>query len=403
MPHISEWWQRYYKTIFLGLFLIVYVGVGIHTESLLWARKPLPVFLIEDFRYYQRALNDALQGISPYSLLRIGPGYFYPPPALFIVEIFSAIPDLLYRSISYAIVNIILLLIGVDLIRKSYGYAWSSVWYWYILALFFAPFLEILHIGQINTFTVFGLFLLFYFEEQSVLLSSIGLNLAVLTKLSPIVFLPYLVARHKYRIIIVSLVMMLFLLFLASVRYGSHAVLDYPSVLQWLVTQFRIDTNSQSLIAKIATISEVTKKIPGLQGTYSWEFNYSLAQRLLTLYFMVIVLVSSLMTFFKPQPREFLFIITGLSMTISPNILWYHHYLFAFLPLLIWLGWRKTHAGWRIWILGILLLIQWDRYHLTYGLLIHLSLHLSILVLLYQQFRDFITGYWFKTITVTST
>jgi hypothetical protein len=72
-------------------------------------------------------------------------------------------------------------------------------------------------------------------------------------------------------------------------------------------------------------------------------------------------------------------------MLLSPNILWYHHYVFFLLPLLIWMTWQRQNNLVMLWCLTGMLIIQFDYFLLTGGLLIHLFGHFSILALLFQS------------------
>lgn len=78
-----------------------------------------------------------------------------------------------------------------------YGYKINQTWYWYVLCLSFAPFLELIYVGQINVITLFGIFLLFFYSSP--LVGSFGLSMAVLTKVSPALFFGYLITQRKWK------------------------------------------------------------------------------------------------------------------------------------------------------------------------------------------------------------
>ena len=46
--------------ILIGLYLCIYLVSGVYTELKLITLKPLPEDLFQDYKIYQRALNDAL-------------------------------------------------------------------------------------------------------------------------------------------------------------------------------------------------------------------------------------------------------------------------------------------------------------------------------------------------------
>lgn len=387
------WAQAKIIPIILGLFL--YLTLGLYTELRLTQLKPIPDYLLEDFRYYQRALADALDGRNPYEVRDIGPAFLYPPPALLVVELFSAISPFLLTASVYILMNIALLLLMTYGIARHYGYTLNKVWYWFPLVLGFAPFLELLHIGQINMITQFGIFLMFLGEISSPILAGSGLGLAIVTKLTPVAFLGYLAIHKRFKVIVVTMGVVLALSLLALARYGPQPFLTYPGVLQELLSEFPLGTNSQSLVAKLAVANapEFQRFLqqlppawqPPLLKLASFFTVYTQAvQTGLTIYLALIVAISGLATLFLKE-REPLFIVVALAMMLSPNILWYHHYVFILLPLLVWMAWSRLNARVIGWCLAGLFIIQVDRRYLTYGLLIHLFAHISLLLLLGHQ------------------
>jgi hypothetical protein len=382
--------------IFISLFLCAYLTIGLYTELNLIVLKPIPSSLLEDFKIYEHALDNTLNGGDPYFQRIIGLAYLYPPPALFIVEFFHHIKPFLLKVSVFSVFNIGLLIFMVHGIARYYGLSSSKTWYWYVICLGFAPFLELLQIGQINLITLFGLFVLFISTETSSLLSGAGLGLAIITKVSPILFFGYALFQKKYKVLIISLILMCILTGLSILRFGSLPVLEYPEVFRWLINQFPLDQNSQSLVAKLATPGypiQFQGAIPIFLRDLLAQINsvfstdYQVIQRILTLYIFFIIFTSGLLTLYDKQPREPLFIITAFGMTLSANVMWYHHYVFLLLPLLIWMGWTQLDLRTVVWSLIGLLIIQFDRFFPPYGLLIHLFGHISILSLLAFQIR----------------
>lgn len=382
------------RRILLGSFLCFYIICGLYTELRLITIKPLPAHLLEDFKIYERALSDVLQGHDPYGVLNIGHGYLYPPPALFLIEIFSSIRSLPLQVSLYSTLNIVLLMLMVYGVAKHYSYSTNQVWYWYVICLGFAPFLELLTIGQINVFTLFGIFMLFIWTDRFSILGGAGLALATLTKVSPVLFFGYLLSSKKWRVIAIAIIIIAIITGLSILRYGLNPVLEYPTVFQWLTNQFKLDTNSQSLVAKLAGLQSIVSSLPEnfrFQAPFLDYLanNYQFIQRILTYYIFIIIVISNLLFFFGKQEKEPVFIITALGMMLSPNVMWYHHYVFILLPVLIWMGWSRL--DWRVvgWCLMGLLIVQIDRWFPPYGLLVHVFGHISILIILFHQLRGF--------------
>jgi hypothetical protein len=333
----------------------------------------------QDFGFYERALNHALTGESPYFVRAIGSGYLYPPHSLLIIEVFHYIKPVFLKFLIYSTFNVALMILTVTGTARYYGYSAKSVWYWYVFCLGFVPFLELLHVGQINTITLFGIFLFFLWLDTSPVVSGFGLSLAMLTKVTPAIFLANLAVTKKFRVIAFTAAWVFTITILYAIRYGISPVLTYPEMLQWLSNQFVIDNNSQSLVSKLVM-------------TFGFAFEYPeylIVQRVLMLYIVLVLSVSSFFTIKGKQPKEPLFIVTALGMTVSPNVMWYHHYVFVLLPIMIWMGWMRLDARTVNWCLAGLFIIQIERFALTHGLLIHIFIHISMIILLLWQIRHY--------------
>ena len=384
----------------ITLYLLVYLTMGINTELKQIELFPMPEHLLQDQIYYNRALQAALEQRDPYANRNIGTGYLYPPQALLIIELFSHIQPFFLRVAMYSVVNIALLAFMIYGIAKYYSYSIEKVWYWFVLCFGFAPFLELLHIGQINVITMFGIFMMFFWEVSSPILSGIGLSLAVITKVSPLLFLGYLLVQKRYKVIVVATFATILLSLLSILRYGISPLLTYPDVFQGLLQQFLLTTNSQTLAAKLAVANypefqQFLAKLPAILSQTIGPVvtvltaQYRIVQRTYMLYILLVLILSALLTLREKQPKEPLFIITALGMMLAPNILWYHHYVFMLLPLLVWMGWSGLDASVVIWCCIGLLIVQIDRRVPPYGLAIHVFSNITMLIVLFRQIRQF--------------
>ncbi len=366
---------------FLILFLFalcIYVLLGVNTQIKFIKANPFSESLLADFEYYEQALNRVFSNQDPYAVREIGPGYLYPLPALFIVEAFHYISDVQLKALVYSAFNVLLLLVLINGVAKYYTYSFKETWYWYVLCLGFAPFLETLQIGQINLITMFGVFLFFFWARSNPLISGFGLSLAILTKVSPILFFGYLIATKNYKSLLSTLGWVTLILILSAIRYGITPILSYPEVFTWISHQFIIDENSQALVSKIALIFDLKDNSVIQQGL----------QKILMIYISCLIGVSMLMTYLGKQFTEPLFLVTMLGMAISSNIVWYHHYVFLLLPMLIWMSWKKLDWQVIVWCLFGLSIIQIDRFYLTKGLLVHIFAHSLIIFILVSQVKS---------------
>jgi hypothetical protein len=390
------------RKVIITLYLLIYLTMGINTELKQIELFPIPDHLLQDQIYYDRALNAALEHRDPYANRNIGTGYLYPPQALLIIELFSHIQPFFLRVAVNSVVNIALLATVVYGIANYYGYSIEKTWYWYVLCFGFAPFLELLHIGQINIITVFGIFMMFYWEANSPVLSGIGLSLAVVTKVSPFLFLGYLLVNKSYKVIAFAILTTILLSLLTILRYGISPLLTYPNVFEGLLRQFLLTSNSQTLAAKLAVANylEFQQFLARLPAVLSQPIGsvvtvltarYQIVQKTYTLYILLIIILSALLTLPGKQPKEPLFILTGLGMMLAPNILWYHHYVFMLLPLLVWMAWRGLDASFVIWCCILLLIVQIDRRVPPYGLAIHVFSNITMWIVFLGQIRQFLS------------
>jgi len=387
------------KTI-ITFYLLIYLTMGINTELKQIELFPIPEHLLQDQIYYNRALNAALEHRDPYANRTIGTGYLYPPQALLIIELFSRIQPFFLRVAINSVVNMALLAFIIYGIARCYSHSIEKVWYWFVLCFGFAPFLELLHIGQINMITMFGIFMMFFWESTFPVLSGIGLSLAVITKVSPLLFTGYLVVNKRYKVITIAIFATSIFSLLSIFRYGISPLLTYPDVFEGLLRQFLLTTNSQTLAAKLAVANypEFQQFLVKLPTVLSQPIGsvvtvltaqYQIVQRTYTLYILLVLILSALLTLQGKQSKEPLFILTALGMMLAPNILWYHHYVFMLLPLLIWMGWSKLDPSVIIWCCILLLIVQIDRRIPPYGLAIHVFSNITMLIVLIWQIKRF--------------
>jgi hypothetical protein len=175
--------------------------------------------------------------------------------------------------------------------------------------------------------------------------------------------------------------------------YGVQPFLRYPEIFQGLMRIRTVSINTQAFAAKIADDLAIWHSggLP-LAGPLDWLYQTAnnspqSIQGVLTAYLGLTMALSGICAYLTGK-REPFFIIVAFGSILSSNVLWYHHYVFFLLPLLIWLGWKPYDLRLLLWCLCGLLLIQVDRWTLTYGLLIHLFGHLTILILLIGQAQE---------------
>ena len=336
----------------------------------------LPKYFLEDFSFYRQAFDRALAGEGAYAMLEIGRGFFYPPPALLVVGLFASIdpPDI--GNAFYLIANLICLAMIVWLIGRRYSYSVQQIWWWFPLVLFFAPTLEALRVGQINIITEFGIALLYVFSTSAPWLGGIGIALAVGTKAVPLVFFAYWIVNRNWRAFFCGIVSIVISLMLVGVLFGWQTLLNYPLAFQWIGNWFSSgpDANVQALVTMA-------------QG-FGWirAAQWVTFQQSLEIYLALIFAVSGVLAF-SSRMREPFFIVLCLGSMVAPNVLWYHHYVFFLVPFLVWMAWSRLNPWVVVWCSLGLTIVQIDRNFRTYGFLIHLVAHTSMLMLVAWQMR----------------
>lgn len=359
--------QTYLRRLALPAFFVVYLTGTIFTVTQHLMALPFPLSIFMDFGFYQQALQRALSGGDMYAVRGIGEAYLYPPPALLIVDVLNLIPDFYMRGAFWGALNFLIAGGIVYAVSRHYNLRLVEVWYWFPLTLGFAPLIVAVQFGQINMLTQFGLLLMFLYETKLPGAAGFGLGLAIMSKVTPLYFGAYLLATRNIRALMWTAVTLAALTALAALRYGIQPFITYPDVFRELMTTATL--NSQSLNIRL---------LPwiGTLGLGPVQFG-------LTFYLVTIILLAAYITF-RSRQKEPSFIITALAMMLSPNIIWYHHYVFFLLPFMVWMGWQHNNKAVTLWCMGGMLLIQFDFLLLSQGLLIHVFGHLSILVVLVQ-------------------
>lgn len=363
MPNITPTLRR----LALPTFFVVYLTGAIFTLVRQVMALPFPLSIFMDFGFYEQALQRTLSGGDMYAVRSIGEAYLYPPPALLVVDVLNLIPEFYLRVAFWGALNFLMATILVYTLARHYKLELSEVWYWFPLTLGFAPLWVTVEFGQINMLTQFGVLLMFLHETT--LTGGIGLGLAIMTKVTPIFFGAYLLATRNIRALLWTAVTLLVLAALALLRYGVKPFITYIDVFRELTNTVTVGAGGQSLIVQLLPMLGVER--------------LGLIQFGLTFYLLMVILLAAYITF-RSGRKEPSFIVTALAMMLSPNIMWYHHYVFFLLPLLIWMGWQRRSRAVTIWCMVGMLIIQFDYFLLSHGLLVHVFGHLSILIVLVQ-------------------
>jgi len=317
-----------------------------------------------------RATRDAVNGIDPYIEKRIGAAFLYPPQSLLFFEAFAHISNRTIMMGIFFIVNIVMLVMMTHGVIKYFKLSQADAWFLYPLALGFAPFLELLHVGQVNQFIEFGLFLMFAYATQIPWLAGLGLGWAAMLKVTPAVFLAYLFLNKQWKAIAATAGTVLVFSTLTWMRYGKFFFFSYVGAFRSILKQSPTGLESHSLFAVVNRFVDV--------HVYT-----TIIQNALNIYLLLII-ASGLLSYYTNN-MDLYFVALGIGVTLTPNVLWYHHYIFLLLPLFVLMCRSNLDIHIVTWCLLGFIIIQLDRFYLTGGLLIHFFGHITIIGLIVYQ------------------
>jgi hypothetical protein len=178
--------------------------------------------------------------------------------------------------------------------------------------------------------------------------------------------------RRDVRTILFSFLFLAMIALAGGYRFGFDTYGTYFDVFRDLLGIFGLTQNSQSFEAKVWMVFQPDISPAFLHASF-------------LVYQGLLVLASGILAI-KMRDSVPLFIVLALAVAVSPNIMWYHHYIFLLPPLLVWMAWWKLKKEQVLWVITGMLIVQIDYYFLTTGLLIHLFVQLSILRVLAQQY-----------------
>jgi glycosyl transferase family 87 len=362
-------------TVLICLGLTFYVALGLRTEIKFTAIKPIPESLMQDFNIYKGALEAVEQGEDPYADRSIGSGFLYPPPALLFFLPFDAVDDEWQASLFTAL-NLSALAIILYGIAEIYKLPFSRMWWWFPLAFGFAPFLEVMHMGQVNILVSLGVLLMLAYMDRRPAVSGVALAAAICLKVTPLAYVLYLATICRFRVIAFAALAVAALVLVWGAAFSFQHFITYADVFRDLArASLPADGNGQSLPALLTFHGIIPSE--SIQET----------QRALNILVALSVLCSAFLVR-QGSMSEGLFVVLGLALVSASNIVWYHHYAFLLLPLFVWIAATNLNPLAIAWVVGGLTIVNVDRWALTSGLLVHAFIGMTILLILATQVAD---------------
>lgn len=321
----------------------VTVGLGLYLAAALWNHRNVHPGLALDLGIYLRAGQLALAGQSPYDppeLQVIGVSFVYPPPA---VPLFAALaasePPLVYGL--WLIGNLALFLFAL---LASYAAlpgrpVRGALLTLIVLGLGFAPFLEALAIGQINSLMLLGLalFVLGHTNRRLAWAGDLGLAAVILIKLTPTALLLWPLVRGDWQRLARVVAGMLLLALPALFCYGVTPWRDFARLLPALFAGVPRNPYNQALAAVLTGLA--TPGSPTEQAAAWLGRVFSLG----------LFATWTALCWRRRGDHDGAALAFGVAaLTVGSSLIWYHHLMFLSLPL-AWLGLTTPRGSRRQW------------------------------------------------------
>jgi len=343
------------RTALMVALLAAYAAVGLHRQTAMVQEKPLPKFLMEDYNCYERAWARWRAGESPYADHHVGTtAFLYPPQSLLLVgglELFHSLPAkfAVYGTLSLlALAAVVVLALRASRTSSGDPKAWAAA----ALALLFAPVGTSLFLGQVNILITCTLAAGYFLADRNPRIAGAAIAIGTAIKLTP-VFLLVLFFRRKYLQLWASfLVTSVVLTGVTALVFGIAPFVEFLAIARMMNETFPVGFNGSLSFVNLIYL------IGGKFGLHDgWE---PFGQHIYALVLLGLVLGAVYLTR-DGRRRDLLFALVSLALTVMPNVLWYHHFVFV-LPALfaLWLSPESTPAL-RVTSLVGLGLIQLDH------------------------------------------
>lgn len=306
-------------------------GIGLYLAAGLWNHRNVHPRLALDLEIYLRAGRLALVGQIPYDppeLNVIGVSFVYPPPTVPLFAALAAVEPWLAHSLWMlgSVALYLLALLGIYAALKGVGR--GGLVGLIGLGLGFAPFLENLAIGQINSLMLFGLvlFVVGHTERRLAWAGDAALAAVILIKLTPVALLLWPLARGDWRRLARVALGAVALSLPAIALYGLEPWMAFARLLPDLLGGVPRNPYNQALAA---VLTGLTAPGSSAEQAAAW----------LGRAFSTGLLASWAAICWRRRAADNDAILAcGVAiLTVSSSLIWYHHLMFLALPL-AWLA-----------------------------------------------------------------
>jgi hypothetical protein len=332
--------------------LVAYLGLG------LWNHLNVHPGLTLDLGIYLEAGRAALAGTSPYATLGtdelvIGVSFVYPPASLPIFAAMARLDPAAAQTL-WGLGNLALYLIALLSIYAALPgmLPRRALFALLVLGLGFAPWLEHLAIGQINSLMLLGLALFIHGqrEQRFAWVGDFGLASVILIKLTPGLLLLWPLLRGDWpRLLRVGAAMVL--LSLPSLwLFGLEPWLKFAEIAPQLLVGAPRNPFNQALVAQLTVLSAADSVAETLALGLGRAFT------------LLLLLVWAGLVWQRRRDDDDGTVLAGgvAVVTLASSLIWYHHLMFLVIPL-AWLGLAGPQPWARRAALVALGLIQFTR------------------------------------------
>jgi len=310
---------------------LVMGGMGLYLAVGLWNHRNVHPGLALDLEIYLRAGRLALAGLSPYDppeLNVIGVSFVYPPPTVPLFAALAAVEPWLAHGLWLvgSVALYMLALLGIYAAQEGVGRVHLVAMLG--LGLGFAPFLENLAIGQINSLMLFGLalFALGHSERRLAWAGDVALAAVMLIKLTPVVLLLWPLARGDWRRLTRVALGAVALSLPALALYGPALWTAFAQLLPDLLGGVPRNPYNQALAALLTGLT-----VPGSTAEQA-------AAWLGRAFSLGLLAAWAAICWGRRGANDGAILACGVAiLTVSSSLIWYHHLVFLALPL-AWLA-----------------------------------------------------------------
>ncbi len=333
------------------LILAILLFAGASIVSIWWLLVLTNHILFSDYKIYYDATLRLFEGKNPYEPYRT---FIYHPFVLLMIKMFSLWG---YRAGPFLWSGALIIVwawVGFSFRRLLLTLGDIPALYYWVLWFFFAPVVENIVIGQINIFVIAVLLLGFLLAEKGKSsLAGLCFALAIIFKLTPVMFLLYLVVVKQWRTILWVIIWFAFLTVITIVVLGHVVLMQYLQLMPLLSVDLALGIYNQSIVSSLYIL------MPKFMGVSKL---LNLVQKLISVYVLFELIrvskraVDSAMKYRKQ--RFVLFVFFLMSTLLMSPLLWYHYGAYVLLPILV-LAARTRRLRWLI--VSVVLLLQFDR------------------------------------------